>query len=354
MSGKTRVGYIPYSKNLEHPGDRRRIVICATANKLDINTDNPLNSDLLLLSNGANFNYWIKMSRKPVILDLVDAYLGENPNWIRDFLRNIIRTINGKASFFDITYTRGLKKACIASDAVIVATPEQRDCILPYNKNVYVILDDHSELNSSNINKPIDREKSIFWEGMGYTLKHFKVIAPDLDSYLFKNSYSLYLLTNESFARWGGYLGKVESSKLIRKWFPKSFNQIKVIPWSIENVLEYSNRSEFAIIPIDTDDNFANLKPENKLLGLWALGLPVLFSNTPAYKRVAKEAGLMDGCINREEWKQSLDKHDFLTDQSYMKLANKYLESHHTKEVLIQKWEAAISTTLSKSQSREE
>ena len=354
MSGKTKVGYIPYSKNLEHPGDRRRIVICAKAGKLDIITDNPLDSDLLLLSNGANFNHWIKNSRKPVILDLVDAYLGENPNWIRDFLRNIVRTLNGKASLSDITYTKGLKKACLASDAVIVATPEQRDFILPYNENVYVILDDHSELNLSNIDKPFEKEKSIFWEGMGYTLKHFKVIAPDLDSYLFKNSYCLYLLTNETFARWGGYLGSVDSKKLIKKLFPKSFTQIRVIPWSIQNVLEYSNKSEFAIIPIDTDDNFANLKPENKLLGLWALGLPVLFSSTPAYKRVAHEAGLMDACINQENWKQSLDGHDLLINQNYMNLAKKYLDNFHTQEVLIQKWEAAINTTLAKSQSREE
>jgi hypothetical protein len=117
--------------------------------------------------------------------------------------------------------------------------------------------------------------------------------------------------------------------------------------------LEYSSRCEFAIIPIDTNDDFANHKPENKLLGLWVLGLPVLFSDTPAYKRVAKQAGLMDACISREQWHQALNNHLSLLNRSYMDSAKAYLERSHSKEILIEKWEHVINTTLSKSQSRD-
>lgn len=352
MSDRLRVGYVPYSKNLEHPGDRRRIVICAKGGKLDLNTHNPLDSEILILSNGANFNHWIRRSKKPIVLDLVDAYLGENPNFVRDFLRNLVRAVNGKASFLDITYTRGLKKACKASDAIIVATPEQRELVLPYNKNVFVILDDHSELTRLKKEKFSPKEKSIFWEGLGYTLKHFEVISKELDNFLYSNSYTFYLLTNNSFARWGGYLGKVDSAKLIRRLFPKSFKQIKIIPWSIDNLLEYSSRSEFAIIPIDTKDKFANLKPENKLLGLWVLGLPVLFSDTPAYMRVAKEAGLVRACLKQEDWKKSLDLHHQLSDKNYSEAANGYIGNYHSKEILIEKWMTALQATLTKFQSR--
>ena len=344
---------MPHSKELGHPGDRRRIVIWAEAQGVILEIGQPLNSDLIILSDHAKFNYWISKAKSPIILDLVDGYLGEKPSWTKDFLRNIVRSINGKSHFLDITYTRSLKRACRRSDAVVVASPEQRECILPYNKNVYVILDDHSELNRKNIDRTIEHNKSIFWEGFGYTLKHFRAISKELDNYLFYSSYTLYMLTDKSFARWGGYLGKIDGSKMIRKWFPKSFNQIRLIPWSIENVLEYSSKCEFAIIPIDTNDNFANLKPENKLLGLWVLGLPVLFSDTPAYKRVAEEAGLGEACIGREDWTQALNNHEFLTNRGYMDSAKTYLESSHTKEMLIEKWDYVIKTTLSKSQSRE-
>ena len=346
MSAELRVGYVPYSADLQHPGDRRRLLIWAEANHVKLETEKPLNSDLLILSNGANFNYWIKRTQKPVVLDLVDGYLGEKPNWVRDFVRNIVRAVNGKSNFQDITYTRSLKKACRESKAIIVATPEQRESVLPFNKNVYVILDDHSELLQSVKREVPTIRKEIFWEGFGYTLKHFKTISRELDEYLSKNQFVLNLLTTESFARWGGYLGRIETSKLVKKWFPNSFDKVRIVPWTLENVKSYANKSDFAIIPIDTNDRFANLKPENKLLGLWTLGLQVLFSDTPAYKRVAIQAGLESACIDRKGWKEALENHQSLLSLESSNLANNYLAKFHAREILIQKWEEVILNSL--------
>jgi hypothetical protein len=272
--------------------------------------------------------------------------LGEKPNWAKDFVRNIVRSTNGKSNFLDITYTRALKKACRASKAVIVATHEQRVNVLPFNKNVYVILDDHSELLQNVKRETSTTKQEIFWEGFGYTLKHFKTISRELDDYLSKNQYFLNLLTTESFARWGGYLGRIETSKQVKKWFPNSFEKIKIVPWTLENVKSYANKSDFAIIPIDTNDRFANLKPENKLLGLWTLGLQVLFSDTPAYRRVAMEAGLESACIDRKKWKEALDNHQSILSQESSNLANQYLATFHTREILIQKWEEVILDSL--------
>jgi hypothetical protein len=189
-------------------------------------------------------------------------------------------------------------------------------------------------------------KKSIFWEGFGYTLKHFKIISRELDNFLLENEYELNILTNVSFARWGGYLGKIQSVKLVKKWFPKSFQSINIIPWTIENVKSYANKSDFAIIPIDIDDNFAKLKPENKLLGLWALGLPVLFSDTPAYKRVSTEAGLDSACLSKNQWAKALNDHDYILDEQYSDLAGAYLLKNHTKIDLVKKWENVIRDVL--------
>ena len=54
-----------------------------------------------------------------------------------------------------------------------------------------------------------------------------------------------------------------------------------------------------SIIPIDSVDKFATLKSENKLLSMWSLGLPVLFSCIPSYSRVATEARKQ---VERFEW----------------------------------------------------
>ena len=349
MSVSLRIGYVPLSEDLQHPGDRRRIQIWANSKNLVLQTQQPLDSDLLILSSGANFNYWIKRTKKPVILDLVDGYLGEEPGWIKDVGRNIVRSINSKSNLLDITYTRAIKKGCAASTAVIVATPEQRESVLKYNKNVYVILDDHSELRRNADQEESNIKKYIFWEGFGYTLKHFKTISIELDDFLSKNDYSLSLLTNVTFARWGGYLGRVNTAKLMRRWFPKSFRKIEIVPWTLKNVKSYASQSIFAIIPIDTKDKFANLKPENKLLGLWTLDLPVLFSDTLAYKRVAMKAGIDSACITSNNWAFALENYKTFLDGKNSQLASKYLSNFHSKEVLIEKWDLVIKDALKES-----
>ena len=66
------IGYIGYSKDLSHPADRRRIAIWNSIPGNRINTESPLEGEMLLLSNAANLGFWIKKSHKPVVLDLVE------------------------------------------------------------------------------------------------------------------------------------------------------------------------------------------------------------------------------------------------------------------------------------------
>lgn len=353
MSDKLKIGYVPYSSDLSHPGDRRRIGTWAKTRKSDLQLDNPLESDLLVLSAAANFDFWINKSKQPVILDLVDGYLGEDPLFLRDLGRNLVRSFNGKSNYSAVTFTRALQRACRKADAVVVASPEQAKEVLPFNSCVYVILDDHSELDAARRLRRVGRPenpspKYIFWEGFGYTIKHFRILAPSLDKFMSQSGYKLLIVTNPNFARWGGYLGKVNAEKLIKKWFPKSKNQLEVIPWSIEDVIRCASVSDFAIIPVDTKDKFANLKPENKLLSMWHLGLPTIFSSTFAYKRVAKEIGVSEFCIDSSNWKgvfENLDVHS-LEDSSDR--AESYINKTHTRDILVEKWQKVFETVLAK------
>ena len=350
----TRVGYVPYSQDLQHPADRRRLATWAIAKGISLNVDNPLDSDVLVLSNAANFGYWLKRAQQPVILDLVDGYLGEKPSFLRDLLRNTIRSFRGTSSFGWITYTRHLKSACALSSAIIVASPEQRDLVLPFNSKVYVILDDHSELEtksglSDSLGIPeTSKADFIFWEGFGYTLKHFRVLSEVLDKALFENNWGMYLLTVKSFPRWGGYIGKVSTQKLIKKWFPLSSNSIQIIPWSIKNLITYSRQSKFAIIPINGNDKFAISKSENKLLSLWKLGLPTLYSDIPSYKRVGELTQTISMCVDASDWQEKLA--NIMTPDDYRKKIpisiNEYLIKTHSHDLLVEQWDELIAQSL--------
>jgi hypothetical protein len=57
-----------------------------------------------------------------------------------------------------------------------------------------------------------------------------------------------------------------------------------------------------AIIPIDLSDNFNAGKPENKLILLWKIGIPVITSATPAYVRAMQAENLDMYCYTEKEW----------------------------------------------------
>jgi hypothetical protein len=195
---------------------------------------------------------------------------------------------------------------------------------------------------------PIQEESHgyIFWEGFGYTLKHFNFISKELDSFLRKYDWKMYLVTVEEFPRWGGYIGKVNTRKLLKKIFPTSHDRIEIIPWTIENLNEYAARSKFGIIPIDPSDKFAELKSENKLLSMWSLGLPVLFSDIPSYSRVARISESESAIAAKNSWAM---KFGFFAEnpKELSRLKNsgvKYITERHSGEILLQSWSCAITS----------
>lgn len=347
-----RVGYVPYSINLLHPADRRRLASWAAEKKIELNTANPLDSDVLVLSNAANFGYWLKRAKQPVILDLVDGYLGENPSFLKDVARNFVRSLQGLSTLHWVTYTRHLRYACKMSQTVIVASPEQRELILKLNTNVHVILDDHSEIDSavaSTAGKVLtEAEPFIFWEGFGFTLKHFKFMAPDLDRFLDEFNWGMNLVTVEEFPRWGGFIGKVKTRNVVKALFPKSWKSIEIIPWSLDNLAMKACKSSFAIIPISPLDQFANLKSENKLLSMWHLRMPTLTSPTPAYRRVLSIAGKPEACVKDGDWYERLSSLaiSLVHRKELAASGSKYVSTQHTHYQLVAKWDEIISLTL--------
>jgi len=345
-----KIGYVPYSQDLQHPGDRRRLNIVSDIEGIEIEIQNLVDLDVLVLSNSSNFSKYIGKVKCPVIIDLVDAYLAERPGFFRDFGRNILRTINGTSSLKFLRYTSHLKYACKNADAVIVATIEQSKFIEEMNLNVHIIIDDQSEmfLERDNCDEIIANErKFLFWEGLGYTMKHFKSISIELERFLLANNFHLKLLTNVKFHRWGGFLGTVNTHDLVREIFPRAWKNIEVIPWSVEATREAAKLSTLGIIPISLDDKFAMFKPENKLVSMWAMGLPVLCTPTNAYLRVTQDINAT-ASLCHGSWEDSLylmTTNLQLRDDLISK-GKTYYKNNCTRKKLQIKWLAAINSVL--------
>lgn len=344
-----KVGYVPYSADLSHPGDRRRLGFWAhkTHNRLEINE--PLNSDVLVLSNAANFNYWIKRAKQPVILDLVDAYFGETPNILEDFGRNVIRSVSGSSSFKWYRYSKHISYAIKCAKYVVVASEEQAKFIDKLGGKPFVIRDSHQELESEHVNSELksDNQIRILWEGFGYTFKHFKVLSNSLDNALEENDWFLDIVSTAKFPRWGGKFGEINLQEEVKKLFPISFKRIEIIPWTIQNLKNCASKSDLAIIPIDLTDSFAKLKSENKLLSMWSLELSTFVSATPSYRRVLEKADL-EHFIVEGDW--SLAIKNYLISNTHkmrdkQKIKN-YLYRYHTNEIIVANWNKVLNSTF--------
>jgi hypothetical protein len=356
MSNKV-IGYVPYTFDLSHPGDRRRLAFWAKRRGVGLNLNEPFKSDLIVLSNAANFSKYLKESKVPIVLDLVDSYLSETPSCLKDTIRNTIRAINGTSSLKWIRYTKHLKYACQNADAIVVASAEQLQALRPYNKNVYVISDSHSEVEvSKESNKSLAGGYSeleplnVMWEGFGSNLRNFKFVSHELDDLIERGVIRLKFVTEINFYRWGGYIWRVSTKKSVKKLFPKTFKSIEIVPWTITNLKSISRQSELAIIPIDEEDSFARMKPENKLLSMWRLGLPAIFSDTPSYRRTAEAAKCETALVQAHEWRIKLinlaENRDQLEELSILGI--NYVEDTHSDSILSAKWDTAISETLTR------
>ena len=125
-------------------------------------------------------------------------------------------------------------------------------------------------------------------------------------------------------------------------------NYAKVIPWSPANLVSSAMLSNIAIIPIDTSVPIQRLKPENRLLIMWRLGLPCLTSDSPAYVRVSTEVETITVCRNLDEWYQNAVR--LLSDPDLARIqvtkGQDYLRQTHSKESLLKKWDLAFDSVM--------
>jgi hypothetical protein len=137
-----------------------------------------------------------------------------------------------------------------------------------------------------------------------------------------------------------------ETFVLLKKDLRGMISSANLIPWTPENLVYAAKASNVAVIPIDLSVPMQRLKPENRLLIMWRLGLPCLTSPSPAYERVSRKAGVTAISNTPAEWFQNLSRllnePNFASDEILK--AQNFLRENHNESILLRKWDAAIES----------
>ena len=346
---KLRIGYQPLSSDLSQPGDRRRVVFWAKHRGHEIVTDLSQATDVILLSEKADLNTFSRKAKgAPIVFDLIDAYLAPEKT-TKDWLRGASKVMNGQISGTPKRFTKFVEELCTQSAAVICSSPEQEVTIRPFSSNVHVILDSHDELPMVPFSKYNNKtSQRILWEGMPATIKGLAQIDEAISSIGENKRIELGLVTDESYFLFlNKYIQRDTTSLLIS--ILKSANSFSnVTPWSIKNLTEQASTADLAVIPIDLSIPIQYLKPENRLLIMWRLGLPCLTSPSPAYLRVAKKAKVDSICNSPTEWlskiSEVIENRDFAEENAM--LGQAYLKEFHNTDLLLERWDRAFESVL--------
>jgi hypothetical protein len=338
---KLRIGLYPLSRDLSHPADRRRIVSWARSRKHELIINESKNADLLFISEGSDFLKLSNLTGPPKIFDLIDGYLSPQDPKV-DISRGISKSILRQHKTYPRSFSSMVRKTCRQVDMVVCSSPEQSETIFPYNSNVRIILDNHSEFPLLNFKKKSLSPLSIFWEGTTHTLQGLEKLLKAIEI----EDVRVNIVTDPEHFR---LMGKYRKEDVERRLSSTIDNYLyQFTRWTVDNVVSISNSSNLAVLPVDTTDKLQLLKPENRLLIMFRLGLPCLTSALASYKRIEDILETKITCETYEEWSTSI--HAFRENPEILEhqvsRGQKYILENHTEEILHQKWDDAVESLL--------
>jgi hypothetical protein len=303
-----RIGYAGYSRDFSAPGDRRRFVAYARARGLDFEyAEIGGDYDLAYVTYSGDLPGWIarklrQRSALKLVFELVDAYFTET-GLVRRYLKGTARRALGTDSRLSMDVRRTLMRACEVADAVICSTEEQRETICRYNPNVFISFDYFGdELGEPKRDYSRSEKLRLAWEGQSTTLPNLQVIREPLND--LGDKIELHIVSDPRihryFGRFGGY-ASVDALEGIE--CPVVYH-----PWDRATFSDLITSCDAAVIPIDQSNPLWWGKPENKLVLLWQLGMPVLVSSTPVYGRVMDAANINMNCASSGEWRTAIER----------------------------------------------
>ncbi len=305
--GEARIGYAGYSRNFSVPGDRRRFAAYARLKGFPIEyAELQRPYDLSYVTYSSDLPGWTARKKREgnrlkLVFELIDSYFTET-GLVRRLLKGSARYALGTDSRLSLDLQNTLIQACEIADAVICSTEEQRETIRRYNPNVFTSFDFFGDdLGSPKSGYERRGKLRLVWEGQSTTLRNIQSIRSVLNDH--RDSIELHVVTDPEIHRYFGRFGAHSSVDELRG----IECEILFHPWNRTSFSDHITSADLAIIPIDMSNMFACGKPENKLVMLWQLGMPVLASATPAYRRAIDTAGVGKSCATLSDWGAQLD-----------------------------------------------
>jgi len=344
-----RIGYSAQSPNMEHPADRRRLTYWAQRRGHEIVLDLSQKTDVTVLSGRADFGLWSqKKHTGPIILDLIDGYLG-NEKPLKDWARGVGKALVGQVGGRPRPYREIIAEVCTVASAVICASPEQQETILPYCKNTHVIMDFHEEFPMlGKQDKKSPDSTTLMWEGFPFTAKGLLILRDALTEISTNHPLGLRLVTDLRYPRLLGRYLYNDTQKIIRDIPQILGGGFRISAWSVDEVVRTAKDSDISVLPLDPNGALNPLKPEGRLLIMWRLGLPCLVSPTLAYDRVMKHAGIDGVCRTSKDWRSKLleliDSEDLRSD--IVQRGQQYIRDNHSEVRTLELWDELFESVL--------
>ncbi len=343
------VGIIPASPNFEHPADRRRPVYFFNKSGVDYEIAQyekyyqciyvTISADLTLWST-YKAQWDVSVPKPRVIFDFCDDLLVAP--FVQDHLRAGYYYLAGKNKKFRSSYKRVILEMISSSDVVVCGSVEQKSKLDRIHPNVVVVrdyfgADIHNRKVAYNLRS--DNELHIFWEGLSHgnieIFRYLRAIADSINGY----KMHLHIATDPVYCSFGGRLFCRSTFDVLSKIFKGSSAKFHLYDWSGVTFSAIAASCDFAVIPIPHNSTMMR-KPENKMLLLWELGLPVIASDTESYSRVMAFAGLNYVAATSFQWREMIlhlakSKENRL---AYMRSAEAYLARFCGEEVIASSW----------------
>ena len=335
---------MPFSPTLKAPGDCRRFVAYARARNLPFELARfDQRYDVVVLSEIADISVWCDYQQGKVIFDLIDSYLSvPRTNW-RQFLRGPLWFALGRHRRLK-DYLSSLREMCRRADVVVCTTDEQKKVIGAYCNNVHIVLDIHSKVVTEiKTQYSAGRPFRLAWEGLPSNLTQLATVAPVLRRLSKQQDFELHVISDPGRSRNPYGLGFFDSQRFLAR----HFDRVHFHAWKEDSCSRILSSCDLAIVPIDLNDRFVTGKPENKLLLLWRIGLPVVAAATPAYRRAMQEVGTPEfACDSDTQWIEALEK--MMASELIRKEAatcgRLYAESEHGAAATIARWDAMFKS----------
>jgi len=346
---RLRVGYVPLKDDLvSAPGDYRRFINYAKIRGISYEIASfEKVYDVVIVTQGADVTLWRNYKHGIIIYDLIDAYLLLPIFNLTAVFRGVAKYITGFHKKLDFSYWKSIKNMCIRADIVICSTNEQRDSILPYCDDVFIVLDYHeSVIKKTKKRYQMGKKVKLVWEGMPSNLYQLKIISTTLSRLSRSYDIELNIITSPKYFKFMGRYFEVSTKKEANRIFNKNV----VYDWEKDTISNLVCQSDIAIVPIDANYALNKFKPENKILFFWKVGVPVVVSDIPSYNLSMKRAGLNFICKNEDEWYEAIE--NLIKSQSDRKNAaisgKEYADRVSNTETISKQWDNVFHSIQAK------